>query len=205
LKKILLATAAFLAVAGGANASIIPVLTSVTPEGGLFRFSYQGTLAGDAGVTDGSRLVIFDFAGFAGGLEVPSPFITATTELTTVLYPGPDGVLPSPPHDDNPLIPNLVFVWHGPDFHVSGGPYADINFDGLSALSRFSGITADGFSAITIKNNGPVQGTLLYNVGTVEVPLTGVVPEPATWAMMIMGFGGMGALARRRRQALVAL
>jgi hypothetical protein len=202
LKKILLATAAFLAVAGGANASIIPVLTGVMPEGDLFRFSYQGTLAGDAGVTDGSRLVIFDFAGFAGGLEVPNPFITATTELTTALYPSPDGVLPSPPHDDNPLIPNLVFVWHGPDFHTSGGPFADINFDGLSALSTFSGITADGFSAITIKNNGPVQGTKLYNVGTVEVPLTAIVPEPATWAMMIMGFGAVGALARRRRPAL---
>ena len=27
----------------------------------------------------------------------------------------------------------------------------------------------------------------------------GGVPEPATWAMMIMGFGGVGALMRRRR------
>jgi hypothetical protein len=26
------------------------------------------------------------------------------------------------------------------------------------------------------------------------------VPEPATWAMMLMGFGGIGALLRRRRQ-----
>lgn len=28
------------------------------------------------------------------------------------------------------------------------------------------------------------------------------VPEPATWAMMIVGFGGAGAMLRRRRQAL---
>lgn len=27
----------------------------------------------------------------------------------------------------------------------------------------------------------------------------GVIPEPATWAMMILGFGGVGALMRRRR------
>ena len=26
----------------------------------------------------------------------------------------------------------------------------------------------------------------------------GAVPEPATWAMMILGFGGVGALLRRR-------
>jgi hypothetical protein len=30
----------------------------------------------------------------------------------------------------------------------------------------------------------------------------GAIPEPATWAMMIMGFGGVGALMRRRRHEL---
>jgi hypothetical protein len=29
--------------------------------------------------------------------------------------------------------------------------------------------------------------------------LTAVVPEPATWAMMLLGFGGLGAVLRRRR------
>ena len=32
----------------------------------------------------------------------------------------------------------------------------------------------------------------------------GGVPEPASWAMMITGFGGVGALLRRRRQLLTA-
>lgn len=30
---------------------------------------------------------------------------------------------------------------------------------------------------------------------------TGAVPEPATWAMMLLGFGGMGVALRRRRKA----
>lgn len=30
------------------------------------------------------------------------------------------------------------------------------------------------------------------------------VPEPATWALMIIGFGGAGAVARRRRRGVVA-
>jgi hypothetical protein len=34
------------------------------------------------------------------------------------------------------------------------------------------------------------------------VGIDGSVPEPATWALMIMGFGGAGALLRRRRSAL---
>ena len=35
-------------------------------------------------------------------------------------------------------------------------------------------------------------------------PVAGAVPEPATWAMMILGFGAAGATLRRRRQAFAA-
>jgi len=36
------------------------------------------------------------------------------------------------------------------------------------------------------------------------IAAAGAVPEPATWAMMIVGFFGMGALARRRSQQFAA-
>ncbi|HEX7947292.1 MAG TPA: PEPxxWA-CTERM sorting domain-containing protein, partial [Phenylobacterium sp.] len=39
------------------------------------------------------------------------------------------------------------------------------------------------------------DGTLRF----VSIDTTGGVPEPATWAMMILGFGGIGAVLRRRR------
>lgn len=32
----------------------------------------------------------------------------------------------------------------------------------------------------------------------------GVIPEPATWAMMIMGFGLVGSMARRRNRSVLA-
>lgn len=35
-----------------------------------------------------------------------------------------------------------------------------------------------------------------------DVSLTSAVPEPVTWAMMIVGLGAMGAIARRRRGVL---
>ncbi|MFA7439790.1 MAG: PEPxxWA-CTERM sorting domain-containing protein [Sphingomonadaceae bacterium] len=45
---------------------------------------------------------------------------------------------------------------------------------------------------------------LQYNSDT-EISLAfGMVPEPATWAMMISGFGLVGFAARRRRAALAA-
>lgn len=34
--------------------------------------------------------------------------------------------------------------------------------------------------------------------------VTAAVPEPSTWAMMLLGFGGLGALLRRRRSVLAA-
>ena len=37
----------------------------------------------------------------------------------------------------------------------------------------------------------------------VSVPVKGV-PEPATWAMLVMGFGGLGAVLRRRRTLALA-
>jgi hypothetical protein len=73
---------------------------------------------------------------------------------------------------------------------------------------------------------GPTVGSELYNAHTSTGPgcLDGgphcgpwtdlhtdfafritAVPEPATWAMMILGFGGVGALMRRRNQAVLSL
>ncbi len=47
--------------------------------------------------------------------------------------------------------------------------------------------------------NGSYAGTLSFT------SLAAGVPEPATWGLMMLGFGGLGALARtRRRQAALA-
>ena len=41
--------------------------------------------------------------------------------------------------------------------------------------------------------------------GAGAIQLGGVVPEPATWAMMLVGFGGLGAVLRRARRTTAAL
>ncbi len=60
---------------------------------------------------------------------------------------------------------------------------------------------------------GDILGVILGPAGNYANDSTGVnftlttnagVPEPATWAMMIAGFAGVGALARRRRSAALA-
>ena len=187
MKKLLLAAAAALCAATTAHATLIPVLLDVSQEGSLFRFTYGGTLAADQGFVQGSRLVIFDFGGFAGGIQTPDPLIVGSTELFSGLA--------APGQTDDPTIENLVFTWIGPDFAASGGPFVALQLDGLSALSTYSGHLPDGFAAVTVNNVGAAAPTVVTNAGTVDVP----VPEPGTWAMLLLGFGGVGAWLRRIR------
>lgn len=49
----------------------------------------------------------------------------------------------------------------------------------------------------------PLSARMAVTVGFSAFPEpTAGVPEPATWSMMILGFGGVGALVRRRRPGL---
>lgn len=68
--------------------------------------------------------------------------------------------------------------------------FAD-QFIGLSSTTAFNRVTID------------YSGASLYNfiddfrLGSAA---TGAVPEPATWALMLAGFGGIGYAMRRRRK-----
>jgi PEP-CTERM motif len=42
-----------------------------------------------------------------------------------------------------------------------------------------------------------------YDLVSLGIPVNGAIPEPATWAMMIIGFGAAGYSIRRRRKALL--
>ncbi len=61
---------------------------------------------------------------------------------------------------------------------------------------RVQSVLGDSF-----RKNG-VDRLILDNI-TIAGPLSSAVPEPATWAMMIIGFGAVGSMVRtsRRRQA----
>ena len=62
----------------------------------------------------------------------------------------------------------------------------------------FQHITAGGPQQLIITGNG---GTAATYGGTVSFILNAAaVPEPAAWALMIVGFGGVGAMLRRRRE-----
>jgi PEP-CTERM motif len=87
-----------------------------------------------------------------------------------------------------------------------------VKLDGISFTQSLTGTTelwqllltniASGPHAITVQGNwdtggGSYGGQLDFNV-------TSSVPEPATWGLMLVGFGVAGAALRSRRNALVA-
>lgn len=83
------------------------------------------------------------------------------------------------------------------------GPGTDSQITGLSLLAGVSyfaistGFANTDFGTFTLTIDGP--GDIIGGAGG------GGVPEPATWAMMIFGFAGIGAALRRRRSAGVAV
>ena len=191
MKSKLLAAAAAIACLGAMPASAVPIfLDGVTPSGPNFTFNYVAQFAQDEGIETGSILVIFDFVGYVpGSIFAPGPIATSIENFSGLASFG---------FTDDPNLPNLVFKYTGPQLDLSG-----LSFGGFGASSIYQGVTFDGFSAITVKTNGSNLG--IATQGGVGVPLAApVVPEPATWGMMMLGFGAMGTVLRSRKRAKVS-
>ena len=88
-------------------------------------------------------------------------------------------------------------------YNSPGRSFGAVDFPSpsLAGITRFSAIrivgTVDAFSdpSVTALEYDRLSLTLGLNT-----PVGGV-PEPATWAMMLIGFGGIGAAMRTRRKA----
>ena len=85
-------------------------------------------------------------------------------------------------------------------YFVSAGDSADVHFHFSESFAAIAGdsYTLELTATSTVFSGGGSWN--FYPGGTVELSgANGGVPEPGTWAMMLMGFGGLGAALRRRR------
>lgn len=74
-----------------------------------------------------------------------------------------------------------------------------------AAFAGFTGLSQISFGAqqTTVQGFPPQADTGYLAFDNIDVsPLA--APEPSTWALMIAGFGGMGAMVRRRRRLQAA-
>lgn len=176
------------------RADIIPSLSSITPSGSDFTWSYSSTLTQDenavsGGSNGGDFFTIYDFSGFVPGSNAQPAGWTFTASL---LGATPPKVTPT----DDPLLFNLTWHYTGlPAILV--GP---MNLGLFSAESNTDILRQGEFATEATKNVGPLAGTPVDNIGFVEIP----VPEMSALLPMIAvcGFGAIG-LARsflRRQQ-----
>lgn len=79
------------------------------------------------------------------------------------------------------------------------------NLSGANMTDFFTGVsTRDyGIQLITpVQQYGGRNGRTPLALTQSFVFATGAVPEPSTWALLILGFGGAGAMLRRQRRAM---
>jgi hypothetical protein len=87
----------------------------------------------------------------------------------------------------------------------SGNPVSTLTFD----LPDSGTLSASNFSLSTNPNDGHTFDAAYFEadilvptdptVGATNAPIAAAVPEPSSWAMMILGFLGLGFLAHRRK------
>jgi hypothetical protein len=213
MRNILLAAgvaAASMAVAAQANATA------------MFNF-FPGDASPGAGFT-----VIDKFTNTAGivgsGFEIkvppadgsgapPANSVPAGTSYLSVLAGGSATITFAKP------VTGVEFDWGSIDTYNTLTVY----FDGTSATvvpgadGNFIGTIANGdqhapgtnglFELFSDDGTDTFTGiTLTSSQNSFEIDNLAVqgVPEPATWAVMLMGFGGIGAMIRRRRAAAFA-
>lgn len=97
----------------------------------------------------------------------------------------------------SPLLNQVFYVGDGrAGRNDAGGAFLSFLAPSTATRLYIGVIDASGFNAPTgFYHDNP--GSFSVDV-SLTAPTTGAIPEPSTWAMMILGFGAAGAMMRRR-------
>jgi len=208
-----MAAAAFMTISTAASAAIDVSATAYkTYAQDVIDFAQAGVLCDFAGP---NCIAGYNFA-FAGGSAPGTGLFTGSTPGITAAPPG-DGTQYASVLGPNgvatltfaTLLPGISFFMGSPDQYNSIEFFASGVSVGLFNGSQFTGPPANGDQSlgerISFNFNGAAVNEVRFTStqNSFEFDRVGLsVPEPTTWAMMLLGFGGIGAMIRRRRQTL---
>ena len=187
-----LAALALVVLASRADAGLLPVSATVTPDGGNQRYTYGIVLTSDSTLKTGDFFTVYDFQGMVPGSNVQPAGFTLTTSNAGGT---PVGTNPT----DDPTKPNLTWTYTGAGIsgQVGLGNFAVDSTNEPSA-------SAASFTAQTHRTaDGKVDSNITETTipgGPIATPAS--IPEPATLALMGIGLPLVGLFrCLRRRKA----
>jgi hypothetical protein len=178
-----------------------PLLVSLTVTGGdIFTFSAVGATDGaGSGVTGPDGNGFFNMTNYGLGVA-PANGVNVLGLVGVFL----SAAVPTGGSQPASLsFPNLSFAALSPGlgqiFWIGDG----LTGTGAGSVQSFTAPTgATRLFLGTVDGVEWANNTGSYRVTVNSVP--GGVPEPSTWALLLLGLGGSGAIVRRRRMAMVA-
>ena len=189
---------------GGSNGSEYVTAPFTASAGDVLNFNFNYVTSDGAGYADYAFTELL-----SGGTHVAWLF-TARTQATGNTSPG-FGL----PANDATLTPSSTPIIGGaPDWDALGSSSGTCYNDGCgytgwinSLYNIVTGGTYELRFGVTNWSDTAYQSGLAFaGLKLNDVPIdNGAVPEPGTWAMMLMGFAGIGFAMRRRRTAVVAV
>lgn len=209
-----------------AAALVIPLLGSSAQAGTLFFDSLQGNLNnwtsnGDVSVQsapDGTTAAGFTGVAYGSDLLTKNQFHSSTGSFTVKFdfygncgfasgcgaFLATDGggaswILSDTGYGSSALFPDSLRSWQEVSYTYSTyNGFSGLDFENWGSSPHSSTMNGSPFFLKNVLLTDNSDGT---TVGT----LTVAVPEPGTWALMMMGLGGLGmALRHRRNSALVS-
>jgi hypothetical protein len=223
LKRTLLLGA--MLVAGGAQAATIDFTTSFGPSltdidtGPLTVAGFSsslGTLTGvhiEYGFSTNFNGTVKNTSGHAvSNFRITASVIPTLTFFGPASIAGDIDLFTTSGQQSFGSVADGATVAFGPVYSNDGGAldpvtlsqFINSNFTyGVSTESSFT-VTGSGNNAenhLTTLGSGFVTVTYTYDAAPPPVP---TVPEPASWAMMLVGFGAMGSVLRRGRRVAVS-
>jgi hypothetical protein len=167
-----------------ASASVAGAAVTVTASAGLN--DPNPTLPGSTVTNGGITTINF------GQNPVSTPTFTGSFTLTNTLADLYSIVIST-------STPGVTFS--SASLAGGGNTFTLLPFPDNTSLKLASTFVPSGTYTFSFAGNAsPASGALTGNVTILAAP----VPEAATWAMMILGFGAMGVMIRRRRRTVLS-
>lgn len=209
LVAVALAAVSAPALAASLNAGISGTLTTTTPTPvpGVQKFTLSGGFTSYAASPDLPQIN-------GGDLNQYSFTVTGTSQsyddaTRTVVYGGVTGTINGYGQVVQNLSPTTLSVTFDPTFAtatflgtlMSSGSVFPAGFPNAIDFTPANGAVISGLyrSFGTSGGGGSVTGSIVFPAGA-----TAAVPEPASWALMVGGFGLAGGALRRRSRRAVA-